>query len=330
MLHIHNGDSTAGTAKKAAIPGEHLAWREALVCGPVPQGLSSDEFRRVRAEHLASAYGVRFERCERELRRQEEALSTFSNHEEVVLWFEHDLFCQVQLIYLLDWFAQRDHDHTKLSLVCIGEFPGVEYFRGLGQLNETELASLFPQRQEVSPSQLELGSKAWRAYSSPNPSDLLSLMGSDFSSMPYLERAFIKHLQRFPSTENGLGRVGNVGLGLIAQGYQRFRSLFPAFVSRESGYGFGDAQLYLELKQLAKAPEPLLTLSSSVTGRTTDAAEMLLSTFALTDVGRAVLEGEADFVLRNGIDSWLGGVHLKGTESDYRWEEQAQELLARL
>jgi hypothetical protein len=296
----------------------------------VPQGLSADEFRRVRADHLASAYGVSIEKCEQELRAQEDALSAFSDHEEVVLWFEHDLFCQVQLVYLLDWFAQRDLGRTKLSLVCVGEFPGIEYFRGLGQLNETELASLFPKRTEVSPSQLELGGKAWQAYSSPNPADLLSLLSSDLSAMPFLERAFIKHLQRFPSTENGLGRIGNVGLGLIAQGHQRFRSLFPAFVSRESEYGFGDAQLYLELKQLAKAASPLVTFSSSVKGATTDAAEILLSTFVLTDVGKAVLDGEEDFVRRNGIDSWLGGVHLKGKESDYRWEEDAQELLARL
>jgi hypothetical protein len=330
MLHIHNGDSSAGTARKAAIPGEHLAWREALVCGPVPQGLSPSEFRRVRAEHLASAYGVTIEKCERELRAQEDALSAFSDHEEVVLWFEHDLFCQVQLIYLLDWFAQHDPGKTRLSLVCVGEFPGIEYFHGLGQLNEAQLASLFPQRQQVSPAQLELGSKAWAAYSSPNPAELLALMSSDLSAMPFLERAFIKHLQRFPSTENGLGRIGNVGLELIARGYERFRSLFPAFVTRESEYGFGDAQLYLELKQLTKAPSPLLTLSSSVKGTMTDSAEMLLSTFALTDVGKAVLDGREDFVRRNGIDSWLGGVHLRGHESDYRWEEQAQELLARL
>ena len=70
MLHIHNGDSTAGTAKKTAIPGEHLAWREALVCGPAPGGLSEDEFRRVRVAHLVAAYGVNPEKCERELREQ--------------------------------------------------------------------------------------------------------------------------------------------------------------------------------------------------------------------------------------------------------------------
>jgi hypothetical protein len=330
MLHIHNGDSTAGTAKKAAIPGEHLAWREALVCGPAPRGLSTDEFRRVRAEHLASAYGLRFEKCENELCAQEEKLSAFAEHDEVVLWFEHDLFCQVQLIYLLDWFAQRDLRQTKLSLVCIGEFPGIEHFHGLGELNKDQLASLFPQREEVSPAQLELGASAWASYSSANPAVLLSLLATDLSDMPFLKPALTKHLQRFPSTENGLGRIGNVALDLIQKGYQNFRSLFPAFARREAEYGFGDSQLYLELKQLAKASTPLLSLSSTVTGATTDSAEMLLTTFELTDVGQAVLEGKEDFVRRNGIDSWLGGVHLKGPESDYRWEEQAQQLLARI
>jgi hypothetical protein len=99
MLHIHNGDSAAGTAKKSDIPGEHLAWREALVCGPAPGGLSKDEFRHLRAKHLADAYGANLEKTERELREQEEALSRFSDHEEVVLWFERDLFCLVQLIF---------------------------------------------------------------------------------------------------------------------------------------------------------------------------------------------------------------------------------------
>ena len=123
MLHIHNGDSSAGTARKSSIPGEHLPWREALVCGPAPSGLSSEEFRSVRARHLAEAYGANIEKCELELRAQEDTLSDFADHEEVVLWFEHDLFCQIHLSYLLDWFAQRELGKTKLSLISIGEFP---------------------------------------------------------------------------------------------------------------------------------------------------------------------------------------------------------------
>src|SRR5437660_5135686 len=203
MLHIHNGDSAAGTAKKSDIPGEHLAWREALVCGPAPAGLTEDEFRGVRARHLANAYGVDLKKCENELQAQENSLSQFSDHEEVVLWFEHDLFCQVQLIYLLNWLAQRDPGETKLSLISIRDFSGIADFHGLGQLNEAQLSSLFPRREKVTAAQLHLGSKAWAAYSSSNPKEIESLLDSDLSPLPFLKSALTKHLRRFPSTDNG-------------------------------------------------------------------------------------------------------------------------------
>src|SRR5436853_6427400 len=156
MLHIYNGDSTAGTAKEADLPGEHLAWREALVCGPTPGGLSDHDFRQVRARHLSEAYAVNIQDCAKELREQQKALAQFFDHDEVVLWFEHDLFCQVHLIYLLNWFARRDLGKTRLSLICIDKFPGVEDFRGLGQLNEQQLATLFPTRRKVASDQLNL------------------------------------------------------------------------------------------------------------------------------------------------------------------------------
>ena len=330
MLHIHNGDSAAGTAKKTDIPGDHLAWREALVCGPAPGGLSDDAFRSVRARHLSDAYGVQLEKCENELREQEEALSRFADHEEVLLWFEHDLFCQVQLIYLLDWFARHESGQTKLSLVSISEFPGVENFHGLGQLNEEQMASLFPQRQSVTAAQLQLGSEAWAAYSSSNPKEIESLFDSDLSPLPFLQSALIKHLRRFPSTNNGLGTIGNVSLELISKGFGNFRSLFPAFARREPEYGFGDAQLFLELKRLAEATTPLLKFGGGVNGAALDSAQMLLTSFEITQHGQAVLAGDQDFVVRNGIDHWLGGVHLEGAEAEWRWDEQAQELLVRL
>ena len=330
MLHIHNGDATAGTARQTDLPGEHLAWREAMICGPAPGGLPADEFLHVRAEHLASAYGVNIEKCKLELQTQADALTRFSDHEEIVLWFEHDLFCQVHLIYLLGWFARRELGETRLSLICKGDFPGIEGFSGLGQLSKEELASLFPQRQEVSQEQLLIGSQAWRAYSSPDPAPLLTLLDSDLSAMPFLAHALSKHLQRFPSTTNGLGRIQHIALELIARGYGKFKSLFPAFARRESDYGFGDAQLYFELKELADAPAPLLTLSQGGQGASLDPAQIFLSSFEITELGSAVLDGNEDFVRRNGIDHWLGGVHLEGDEAAWRWEMGAQELLRRL
>lgn len=321
MLHLHNGDSTAATARRTSLPGEHLAWREALVVGPAPAHLSDEEFLQTRARHLAESYGVEQAKAESELREQHLALSRFRDHEEVVLWFEHDLFCQVQLIYLLDWFARHGPGNTKLSLICIDRFPGVENFRGLGQLNETQLESLFPARTEIDAQQLTLGPNAWRAYLSPDPTDIESLLQSDMTALPFLKSALRKHLERFPSVRNGLGRIENVTLELIAAGRGDFRVLFPEFCRCEPVYGFGDAQLYLELKRLAEGPEPLLTFESGEKPRPMNGAELLETSFLPTPAGQEVLRGEADFVRLNGIDLWLGGVHLNGAQSSWRWDE---------
>ena len=329
MLHIYNGDSTADTAKKANIPGEHAVWREALVCGPTPGHFSEPEFIKVRANHLSEAYVVPIEKCESDLQEQHQALASFSDHEDVVLWFEHDLFCQINLIYLLNWFAQEELGETKLSLICIDEFPSVQIFHGLGQLNEEQLTSLLPRREPITKAQLDVGSRAWQAYSAPNPAKLTSLLSSDLSVLPFLDAALRRHLLRFPSTRNGLGRIENIGLELVAGGYAKFKSLFPAFLRREPEYGFGDAQFYLALRRMATSPVPLLSQKNGGNSAH-DPAQMLLSSFELTQQGEAVMAGQEDFVIQNGIDLWLGGVHLKGKESPWRWDEQGQELLVSL
>lgn len=328
MLHVHNGDSAAGTATESNLPGEHLPWREALVCGPTPTGLTEDEWRTARARHLADAYGLKLANCERDLREQEEALAKFRDHEEVVLWFEHDLFCQVHLIYLLSWFAQHEFGKTKLSLVCIGEFPGIEDFRGLGELSAAQLASLFPRRREVATAQLQLGSKTWAAYSSPEPTQIEALIKSDTSALPFLKNTLFKHLQRFPFVRNGLAHIENLGLELIASGHNEFIKLFPKFGKTEPAYGFGDAQFYLELRRLTTVPEPLLTISNAATAVAMDSAQLLKSSFQITERGKAVLRSDEDFVKSNGIDMWLGGVHLTGKEAAWRWDDVRSVLVA--
>lgn len=329
MLHIHNGDSTAGTARNASLPGEHIAWREAMVCGPTPADLSDAEFIEVRAIHLSETYEIAFEKCHAELIALHESLAGFSNHDEVVLWFEDDLFCQVHLIYLLNWFARKEPGRTKFSLISIHEFPGIKVFHGLGQLNETQLTSLLPKRVEITAAQFELGAKAWRAYSSPDPAQLIALLDSDLSALPFLHDALQLHLLRFPSTRNGLGRIENLGLELVAAGYPQFKSLFPAFMRREPQYGFGDSQFYLALRRMVAVPVPALRLKNGINAAD-DPARMLFSCFEMTKRGEAVMHGEEDFVIRNGIDLWLGGVHLKGRESRWRWDEDAQQLLVSL
>ena len=317
MLHLLNGESTEATLSQTAVPGERFSFRDALIAGPAP-AVNGSDWRRIRVAHLAEAYGVEVEKCENDFARQQQIFESFKDHEEVTLWFESDLFCQANLLYVLDWCAHR-HPETKLSLICIGEFPGRPNFRGLGELTPPELASLFDKRIEVTEAQLELAARAWQAYRSEDPRALERLLQTDTSALPFLEGALRLQLTRFPSVRNGLNKIESTGLELIAQGFTRFVHLFPRFVAAAPDYGLGDSQFWNALQPLKRGSSPLLTIKGE--------EAMFESAFAITDEGRSVMSGTADRVTLNGIDEWLGGVHLQGQENIWRWDEQNGTLV---
>ena len=327
MLHIHNGEASANIARRSSLPGEHFAFREALIEGPTPAAYKNNDgdWRLVRARHLWSAYGVDLNECAQGLLAQEQKLASFREHDETVLWFEHDLFCQINLIYLLDWFASRELGGTKLSLICIDRFPGRTNFRGLGELTAEELGSLFPERKQVTQKQLDLATAAWTAYCSDNPTDLEQLLKTDCSSLPFLSQALGIHLQRFPSTKNGLGRIENTALSLLNAGATSFSDLFPRFAEIEALYGFGDAQLWFALRRMHHVRHPPFTIS----GNAEMEKEISAVVFEMTAAGKAVLSGENDFVVLNGIENWLGGVHLSGTKNIWRWDAESSRLVFR-
>ncbi len=324
MLHIHNGDSTAGTLREAGFAGEHFAFRESLASGPTPQGLSKDEWLTMRANDLAEDTELDFSAIKHELAGMYTTLVNLSSHEEVILWFEHDLFCQINLVYLLDHFARQGTGSARLSLICIGEFPGRPNFRGLGELTAAQLASLFDTRHEVNAAELSLAQRAWETYCSPDPHNIVKLLAEDTSALSFLRGALEQHLARFPSVRNGLGRAENKLLGFIADGINKFGSLCPAFFNAEPAYGLGDSQIWDDLKRMAKAEQPLIELEAPAD--TTGAAAQVQTACSITETGRRVLAGQADFIELNGIDLWLGGVHLRA-DHVFRWDEQQQALI---
>ena len=327
MLHIINGDSATDTLKQTGIGGEFLAFREVLQEGPAPEGLSVIEWLSNRARFLADGSHLDVGRCRDELLEQQEAIGHFRDHEEVTLWFAHDLCCQIGLIYLLDWFGEQERNGTRLSLICIGEFPGVAVFSCLGQLSAAQMASLFDQRHEVTQPELGLAARAWGAYRSPTPEGILDLLNEDTALLPYLRGAFLRHLARFPSKRNGLGYVQNRALQLISEGYAEFKSLFPRFGAADPAYGIGDVQFWDDMLPMSRAKEPLVIVRGvkefshpSATNGYHDAA------FELTAEGEAVLAGESDFLNNTGIDHWFGGVHV--TQGNvWRWDEQNQRVI---
>ena len=47
----------------------------------------------------------------------------------------------------------------------------------------------------------------------------------------------------------------------------------------------------------------------------------------LTDTGARVLAGEADQIALNGIDRWIGGVHLQGHHVPWHWDDGTETIV---
>jgi hypothetical protein len=328
MLHVHCGDSSADSLRQSGVPGQVIVWTELLTDGPLRADVSEGEWRSLRAQYLCGATGgqIAVGACEKRLSRQDKALESFSRHEEVVLWFDACLFDQTILARHLAWFARRDLGSTKLSLICVGEFPGFEKFRGLGELTPAQLASLLPTRHPVSPDESRLGTEAWTALCSPDPTAIERLLQGDTSSLPYLHDALTRHLEQFPSTRNGLNRLENEALQVVAAGALTLGSIFVAVSAKEERPFFGDTCLWGCLDRLATSPVPVLEVEGPGALPLWQPKEIGRWSVRVTPTGREVLEGKKDWVRLNGIDRWLGGVHLTGKDAPWRWDGRRRRL----
>jgi len=327
MLHIFNGETTQASFKQSKLPGETMSWKEAFIFGPNPAAVSFDEWIQKRAEHLSEVYGSNLDECKKDLIAQTNQLKKAAHHDEVILWFEFDLFCQLHLIYLLSFFAQQQILPEKLSLVCVNEYPGVKPFYGLGQLYPEQLASLFERRTSVTPDMLKLGHEAWQAFTSADPTDIEKFLTKDTAALPFIKRALTAHLSRFPSTKNGLGYLQNTILDLIASGVDEFAPLLPLFKELNPVFGLGDLQLWHLIWQLNNTVNPLIEIFNLKTKEHPARSRSFEHAyFRLTAMGKAILVGNRDMLNVNHIDYWLGGVHLNHDNLIWRWDVEEKKL----
>jgi hypothetical protein len=285
MLHVTNGESAARQIRAAqalgTVPaGPVLSWDDVLHEGPVPAGLNFSELTAVRACFLATCGAAPFAEVHAGLRSRDRALLESS---EAVLWFEHDLYDQLQLIQILAELPAGSH-----QLIQSDEF--------LGPMRPEEIGARWPRRVAVSDHHREVASRAWSAFRAADPAELRSFPAADgLDAHPFLAGAFSRHLEEFPSGVDGLSRTERQILTVVASGTATFRELFPAWQKQETAPAFmGDWALQLYVTRLSGGVHPLLTPEP----------------YHLTAFGQEVLAQQRNHIQLNGISRWLGGVHL--------------------
>jgi hypothetical protein len=188
VLHLLNGDATAAVFPDS-LPGERAVWRDILMEGPA--GADAE----TRAVWLAPRLGVTADAYARGWRDGQAMLAHAKDHDEVVLWFERDLFCATNL-----WFVLDRLDAARVSLV----FPEVDDdIRGLGALDSRRLAALFERRRPLGPADIADARALWRAYAAPEPTALTRLE----PALPFAKAAIRLHCGRFPSVAHGVNEV---------------------------------------------------------------------------------------------------------------------------
>jgi hypothetical protein len=309
MLHITNGDAAVPTIRSAGVSGEILPWRDVLHEGPVPAPATLDSLRPLRARFLAPEGGGSVVELAREFEQRDRRLGAIASDDEVTLWFEHDLYDQLQLAQVLDWCATQRRkppaNPPRLTLAQADDY--------LGLMKPEQARALWERRLDVTDAQLEAAQRAWGAFSSPDPRSIEQIL-NDVQALPFMRAALTRHLEEFPAVEHGLSRTERQILETLVVGSWPVQELFhAAHHEREDPIFLGDLFFVRLLKTLAAGDEPLVRIDHEKAW--------------LTDAGRETLAGTRDRVETLGIDRWLGGVHLKGRRVSFRWHPEARRIV---
>jgi hypothetical protein len=313
MLHITNGSVVAGLLRTLGLKGDIVTFHDLLHEGPVQAGLSPAALRESRATFLTTLGGLTREDVLQDLTARDQAVIGAATHDEVVLWFEHDLFDQLQLLQALDLLPNGGR--PRISAVIADDY--------LGKHSPAHLATLFTRRREVEPSARAAARTAWAAFRSSDPRALLDVIPR-VGTLPHLPSALSRHLQQFPSVANGLSRTEAQALAVVANGASRMADVYvQSHHEREEAVFMGDAGFLLHMRNVFESPKPLAMI---VRRGTANGPLALDDSVALTDDGVRVLEASADRVRVCGIERWLGGVHLSGRGPLWRWDEATRTI----
>ena len=262
FLHVANGTSTTATIHAAGLPGRSSIWADVLHDGPVPGGITDAALLEVRASYLARTYGGAEDESRAELQGWRAAIASGDPYDELVLWYEHDLFDQLNLIQVLGWIADLPQPPPRVSVISIDSFPGRPHFRGLGELTPSELASLFDTRRPVTAAQYALAGLAWQAFRSPNPRAVETLLAGDTTALPFLAAALRRHLEEFPWVGDGLSRTERRLLQLLEPGPLDLTAAFPRMHHLETAFYIADGSFLQVIDALASPPAALLTIEA--------------------------------------------------------------------
>lgn len=242
LLHITNGDNFTSKLKTLPLKGDIITWREMLCEGKTLCSVGSESFWKTRFEFLNKNYKISKSWFVEKTLKEYRSLCNHKQQDQIVLWFEYDLFCQINMLAVLSWLKTHRR-HAEISLVCSGREDGGDKLFGLHELSEEKLMDLYGKRSILSQDDIEYADYIWQLYCSDNPIRLENQIANNDFQFEYLSDALKTHLKRFPTIKNGLNELENRVLELARERKPRSRAdLMDGLMADQGYYGFSDSQ----------------------------------------------------------------------------------------
>ncbi|GAB3204112.1 hypothetical protein ABID22_004003 [Pontibacter aydingkolensis] len=280
-LHILNGDASLPAFEAANLPGQVLIWREVLSEGPAIGSLPEQEFWQKRQEFITQTYNETPDGYSLKVLDVLEKLNMAHAFFEVILWFDADLMCQVNLLYLLQKLSQVKPGVISVCTPADG--------KSIGYLTADALHQVFENRQMQKEYQLQQAQQLWQLYAGPDPMQLQAYLQQHDICIPNLQKALELHLRRFPNCKTGLTEPETLLLQSVKNGSSTVKQVIKQFWEKQPAFGFGDWQLEYMLQELqpelVQEKEPL----------------------SLTPLAEKVLQGEEAFKHK---PQWIGGAYI--------------------
>ena len=317
ILHITNGSNSVDLMEAANIEGDKISWDDLLHEGPAPSGLSLEALSKIRAEYIVGQGWGNKPEVLAKFDRRNYVLKQCKNYLQIVLWFEHDLYDQLQLIQILDWFNQQTSLPPRLELICIDQY--------LGYHTPAEFAQLTKHQVEVTATQLSLASNAWNAFTANNPNPLNSLIQQDLSDLPYLKNALIRLMNEYPDEQSGLPLTERLILESLRDGELPPGKVFQQYLSREEAQFMGDLPFWARLNRMAFCEFPIIEfkVNEPVSFPLNPAQKIYIS-----DYGRQTLSAKANWFADNKLSKFVGGCEI--SKSNYWCWSEAYSLIRKI
>jgi hypothetical protein len=312
---ITNGDHAAHALAAHFPDADILIWRDVLVEGPVPGGIDDEALAEIRARHIEQAFGMNDVRAD--FTRRNAALARIAPQDDIELWFETDLHDQLQIIELLPRFAATAFAAPPVLMLCPPPLSG-----HIGEAGRSA--------RSLTPDDYQAAADLWPAFRAGTP-DRLHAIAFEVGALPEARVALQRLLEEYPSPRDGLGRIERNALLAIRDGAITPGLAFRHYQQTEALPFLGDLGFYYRLEQLAHGPAPLVSGlpqgGIAAAARSNRTVEYIDTPIELTGAGNSVLDGNANQIALNGIDRWIGGVHL--TPDNYWRYDPATKALVR-